>query len=208
MSTKKNILILSYGVGNLMSIKRAIYNATQIEANVGNDHKSIENADGIILPGVGRFDAAMDFINSNGLNERIQEKALISYTPILGICLGMQLLCKSSEEGNKNGLGLVNGKSINWPKNQNLKIPNIGWGSLKIERKNDLLEGVTEEDHFYYLHSYKCEMTEPEVVVAKSYHGGDFTSVIGKENIWGVQFHPEKSSKQGLTVIKNFVGLI
>ena len=197
------VVILNYGVGNLFSIKNALEKAG-VNVEVLSDIHSSENIDAIIFPGVGNFrtgskkllrikDQIIDLIENN--------------VPILGICLGMQLFFKESEESPGNpGLNLLDGVVVKFPKN--VKIPHMGWNTIKIVRSSDFLEGVSEKDYFYFVHSYYAIPKDPSIIVAKTEYGVNFPSVVAKNNIFGVQFHPEKSGESGKKIIKNFLRII
>ena len=197
------VVILNYGVGNLFSIKNALEKAS-VNVEVVSDIHSSENIDAIVLPGVGNFrtgskkllrikDQIIDLIENN--------------VPILGICLGMQLFFKESEESPGDpGLNLLDGVVVKFPKN--VKIPHMGWNTIKIVRSSDFLEGVSEKDYFYFVHSYYTIPKDPSIIFAKTEYGVNFPSVVAKNNIFGVQFHPEKSGESGKKIIKNFLRII
>ncbi|MCD6068698.1 MAG: wbuY [Bacteroidetes bacterium] len=199
------ITIINYGMGNLGSIVN-MFKKIGVEAKVTGDIKEIEQADKILLPGVGAFDAAMSRIKANGLTEVLNYKATEQKVPVLGICLGMQLLTDSSEEGMLPGLGWIPAKTIkfNFTKESGLKVPHMGWNMVKENRPSQLTKDFEEESRFYFVHSYyvKCENDENSVL--KTNYGLEFDSAIQKDNIYGAQFHPEKSHKFGMKLLKNF----
>ena len=205
------ILILDYGVGNLLSIQRA-FKFFDIEIKISNNSKDIDNSSHLVLPGVGSFGFAMRNIKKKNLQEKINNYAK-SGRPILGTCLGMQLLLNSSEEfGNFKGLGLIKGKVRtlkNLNNKQNLvKLPNIGWQRLKFDNNNKLLLEIDSKDEFYHVHSYYCEVeNNSEILSFGKFENNFFPNIICKRNIFGVQFHPEKSGKSGLKLINNFISL-
>jgi glutamine amidotransferase len=211
--TNKKIVIIDYGVGNILSIKNAI-SSLGYDTLVTNDHVEIQSASHIILPGVGAYPAAMKKLISLNLIETIME-ASNNESFILGICLGMQLLFTSSEEFERTeGLNLIKGDIIKLDKfnsNLNFKLPNIGWRNCEIDsfqKKLDILNNITQEDQFYFVHSYGLVKYEKSLSVIKSkYQNIDFPALINYKNIYGCQFHPEKSREQGLTIIKNFLQL-
>ncbi len=197
------IAIVNYGVGNLKSVKRSLerLGATPlITLNV----KDIVEADAIILPGVGSFKSAME-----GLKPIIDDllQAIRSGKPILGICLGLQLYFEWSEEGGGiKGLGLIEGHVDKLP--DNVKVPHMGWNTIEIEAQSPLIEGVSDKSYVYFVHSYKVNPKNREHVIATTSYGVKFPSIIeAKPLIFGTQFHPEKSGKIGLTMLKNFISL-
>ena len=207
------IIIIDYGVGNILSIKNAIFfhGYTPI---VTNDHKKIENASHIILPGVGSFPSAMKKLRDLNLIEPILV-ARKNNSHILGICLGMQLLFTNSEEFElTKGLNLIRGNIIKLNKfnpNFNSKLPNIGWRNCEVDDLNNninILKKISSTDEFYFVHSYGLSNYEKDLNVSKSnYQNVKFPAVINYKNIYGCQFHPEKSGSQGLRIIKNFLEL-
>jgi len=168
----------------------------------------LRKADKIILAGVGAFDYGMTSINSMW-REELENAVLVRRIPILGICLGMQLMCKSSEEGHLPGLGWIDAKvrRFSWSSNINLKLPHMGWNTVKIVKSNPLLEIGNDEQRFYFVHSYHVVCNNPRDVLATAHYGYDFTAAINHENIFGVQFHPEKSHRFGIRLISNFLRL-
>nr|WP_179852323.1 imidazole glycerol phosphate synthase subunit HisH [Prochlorococcus marinus] len=203
----KKISILNLTSGNVGSVKRMI-------EKVGGDPTLIETlsdlkkANKIVLPGVGRFDNAMNIIKEKGFKETLISKLKDDNVISLGICLGMQLLCNYSEEGNVEGLGLINAtvKKIDSEKGK-YKIPHIGWNTIDILKKNKIIEGSSEEIRFYFVHSYCVHPNEKNLMIASTKYGRSFCSAFRKKNIYGVQFHPEKSHKFGMNLIRNFVNL-
>lgn len=203
----KKISILNLTSGNVGSVKRMI-------EKVGGDPILIETlsdlkkAHKIVLPGVGRFDKAMRIIKEKGFKKTLISKLNDDNVISLGICLGMQLLCNYSEEGNVEGLGLINAtvKKMDSEKGK-FKIPHIGWNTIDILKKNKIIEESSEEIRFYFVHSYYVHPNEKNLMIASTKYGRSFCSVFRKKNIYGVQFHPEKSHKFGMTLIRNFVNL-
>jgi len=191
------IVIIDYGAGNIQSIKFAIKRLGS-EAVLSKDAGEISNADKVIFPGVGEAGSAMKMLRSTGLDKLIPTLK----QPVLGICLGMQLMCKSSEEGNTEGLGIFDVKVVKF--NDELKVPQIGWNQI-FNLESQLFEGITENEYMYLVHSYyvpDCEET-----IAKTEYGVEYTSAIKKDNFYGVQFHPEKSSDAGAKILENFLKL-
>lgn len=199
------IVIIDYQAGNLRSVANKL---SRIGAKVVISNKTsvVAKADKIILPGVGFFKTGMENLKKAGLIPILNRKVLKEKTPLLGVCLGLQLLGQKSEEGNARGLGWVEAetKKFNFPLGQNLKIPHMGWNSLQIKRKSRLLEGIDPKDNFYFVHSYHLCPKNPKIILATTHYGYDFTSVINQENIFGTQFHPEKSHQAGFQILKNF----
>ena len=197
------IVILNYGVGNLKSVSKALENL-KATVKITSKEEEIKKADALILPGVGAFKKAREKLE--GLEETIK-KLVNSRKPILGICLGLQLFfTKSFEGGVFPGLNLIKGNVIKLP--EVVKLPHIGWNSIKIVKENEILNGVEDGSFLYFVHSYVVKPEEPEVVLSTTDYGITFPSIVAKNNIYGVQFHPEKSSKNGLKILENFVNLI
>lgn len=199
------IVIVDYGLGNLKSIKN-MFKKIGYESIITSDHEEIKNAKVLILPGVGAFDAGMDNIDNLGFRELLHQKAIIEKTPILGICLGMQLLTKRSDEGMKDGLGFIDAETIAFKFDDNsLRIPHMGWNVTKIAKPSILFENTKEENRFYFVHSYYVDCKNKEDVLTATHYGIDFVSSFAKNNIFGVQFHPEKSHKYGMKLLNNFI---
>jgi len=196
---KPSIAIVDYGVGNLMSIRMGVERAGGLPTTTKSLEEALE-ADGLILPGVGAFKPAMNFLQPH--RERLLQ-ALREGKPLLGICLGMQLLFEESlEKGLTRGLGLLKGKVVELP--GGVKKPHMGWNTVKIVKENPLLEGVKNNEYFYFVHSYVVE-AEGEAVLATTTYGVEFPAVVGFNRTFGTQFHPEKSGPAGLRILKNFV---
>ena len=198
------ILILDYGMGNLRSVEKALEHVGA-RAAIGADPEEIRAADGLILPGVGAFPRAMERIRAAGLDRLIGERAAAG-TPILGICLGLQLLFERSEElGGATGLGLLPGAvtALDAP---GLKVPNIGWAPVRWERESRLTAGIATETPFYLVHSFVARAT-PEDTLGTAEYGERFVCAAERDNVFGVQFHPEKSSAAGLRLLANFAGI-
>ncbi|MGM0390932.1 MAG: imidazole glycerol phosphate synthase subunit HisH [Bacteroidota bacterium] len=191
------IAIINYGAGNIQSIKFAIQRLG-FEALLSSDEEEIRNADKVIFPGVGEASSAMNMLRSTGLDKVIPTLK----QPVLGICLGMQLMCESSEEGNTTGLGIFHAKVVKFK--NTVKVPQIGWNKI-YDLKSDLFEGVAENEYVYLVHSFY--VPECKETIASSEYGVEFTTAIKKDNFYGVQFHPEKSSDAGERILKNFLDL-
>jgi len=201
------IVVIDYGMGNLGSIQNML-KKIGAKGIISSDISDIQKADKLILPGVGAFDNGMENLEKRGLIPVLNEKVLIHKTPILGICLGMQLLSKKSEEGHLPGLGWIEAETIKFKFNENqtrLKIPHMGWNTIKIKKDNPLFTNMYEETRFYFVHSYHVFCHNKQDVLAETHYGFDFVSSLQKDNIFGVQFHPEKSHKFGQQLLKNFV---
>ena len=201
------IVIVDYGMGNLRSILNKLQRI-DAEAIISSEVEDIEKAEKLILPGVGSFAAGMDNLEKYNLIPILTKKVIEEKVPILGICLGMQLLSRRSEEGNADGLGWIDAETKQFEFERNnikLKIPHMGWNSIDIRRDSALLKGMPTNSTFYFVHSYHVCCNGTDSVVATTNYGYDFTSVIEKENVFGTQFHPEKSHKSGVRLLKNFV---
>jgi glutamine amidotransferase len=196
------IAIVDYNGGNLRSVKRAC-DAVGIEAVFTQDPSVVARADKIIFPGVGHARSAMDTLVRTGLGEAIRE-AFARGTPILGICVGAQLVLDGSEEGPTDGLHLIAGMTRRMqPGDRSQKIPHIGWNEVRPTQRHFLLEGVKPGDEFYFVHSYYLD-AEPSAVFAVSDHGASFCCAIAKDNLFATQFHPEKSGRLGLALLQRF----
>ncbi len=199
------ITIINYGLGNLGSVQNML-KRIGAPCKITSDLKEIEDAQKILLPGVGAFDSAIQKIDELNLRSVLVHKAKVDKIPFLGICLGMQLLTRGSEEGVLNGLDLVPAKTIkfNFDNTQNLKIPHMGWNYVKVNTQSKLTEGFTPEHRFYFVHSYKVVCDDNTNSILKTNYGGDFDAAIQNENVYGTQFHPEKSHKYGMHLLTNF----
>jgi glutamine amidotransferase len=178
------------------------------EALVSADRQDIINAHKLILPGVGSFDAGMERLEARGLIPLLQKRVLEDKIPILGVCLGMQLLSKRSEEGQLPGLGWLDAETIRFKfagNNNSLKIPHMGWNQVEVKQEHPLFAGLQYNNRFYFVHSYHVVCSNTDNILATTSYGFDFTSVFIHGNIMGVQFHPEKSHKFGMRLLKNFV---
>lgn len=201
------ITIVDYGMGNLGSIKN-MFKYIGVEAEIQSDVDKIKNASKILLPGVGSFDTAMRKINESDLKEVLIEKALKEQVPVLGICLGMQLLTNSSEEGNLAGLGWIDAKTMSFKNriDKKYRIPHMGWNIVNRSNDSSLTQGFEEfeETRFYFVHSYFVKVEDEKNSILKTNYGLEFDSAIQKDNIYGAQFHPEKSHKFGMKFFENF----
>ena len=198
------VAIIDYDAGNIKSVEKAV-NALGYEAVVTRDRSSILNAEHVILPGVGAFGDAMKKLHSYGLVEVIRE-VVANRTPFLGICLGLQLMFESSEEApGVEGLSLLKGRIVRLPDTEDLKIPHIGWNSLKYPNSGRLFAGIPEDSYVYFVHSYYLQAGEPEIVKATTEYGALVHASVEKENVFACQFHPEKSSEVGMKILENFL---
>lgn len=200
------IAIIDYDAGNLKSVEKALKLLGE-ESIITRDFKSIEKADKVILPGVGAFGMAMENLKKYELDKVIHE-VCDRGTPFLGICLGLQLMFDGSEESEGvEGLGLLSGDIVRIPDKEGLKIPHIGWNSLELMNHGRLFEGLEENPYVYFVHSYYLRAKEPEVVKATTEYSTTIHASVEKNHIFACQFHPEKSSRVGLTILKNFAGI-
>ncbi len=196
--------IIDYGMGNLQSVQNAL-SFIGVESFISSDIKKLEKADKIILPGVGAFKDAIDLLVEQGLDKFLQQVKLEG-KPLLGICLGMQLLFETSTEfGSHKGLGLIPGDIVKFER-ENLKIPHMGWNSLKIEKETPLFSNLPVDPQVYFVHSYHLKTKEDVVSATTEY--GEIVQVAAQEgNVYGLQFHPEKSGNVGLQILRNFAAL-
>jgi glutamine amidotransferase len=201
------IVIIDYHMGNLGSILNML-KRIGAPAKVSSETADIMAATKLILPGVGAFDNGMRKLAQADLLPLLQEKVLIQKTPVLGICLGMQLLTRSSEEGSLPGLGWIDGRTVRFkfgPEHSGLKVPHMGWNTVAFRPDSVLARDHETEPRFYFVHSYHVVCNRKEDVAGTTVHGYEFASAVQKDNIFGVQFHPEKSHKFGMQLLKNFV---
>ncbi len=197
------IAIIDYGMGNLRSVQKAL-EAVGHEAIVASDPDRIHKASRVILPGVGAFADAIAELHRTGLGEAFVE-AVRAGKPCLGVCLGLQLLFDASEEdGEHQGLGLIPGRVVRFEHEPGLKIPHMGWNTLRVRKPSPLLEGLEPEPSVYFVHSYHAKPADPRDVVAESDHPRPFAAMVGRENLMATQFHPEKSQRVGLAMYANF----
>ena len=198
------IAIIDYDAGNIKSVEKALLSMGETPV-LTRDPEVILQSDHIILPGVGSFEDAMENLNKFGLIDVIHE-AINRKIPFLGICLGLQLLFESSEETpGVAGLGILKGKIVRIPEGPGLKIPHMGWNSLNVREGASLFKGLEKEPYVYFVHSYYLQAKDPKIVAATTEYGVTIHASVEKENVFACQFHPEKSSKTGLAILKNFL---
>jgi imidazole glycerol-phosphate synthase subunit HisH len=204
---KSSIIIIDYGMGNIRSVLNKIHRAGH-NAEVSYQHEMIEKADKLILPGVGHFSNGMKRLKERNLLEILNRRVLTDKIPILGICLGMQLLTLHSEEGDVNGLGWIDAETIRFRINDiRHKVPHMGWNSIEQKKESRLLNGIPDSSYFYFVHSYHVKCNKAEDILTTSNYVYDFVSAVEKENIFGTQFHPEKSHGTGERMLNNFLNI-
>lgn len=207
------IAIIDYGIGNLRSVEKA-FHRVGADAHLTSDPDLVRAADGVVLPGVGAFGACALGLRSAGFEPTVMAVAEAGL-PLLGICVGMQLLFEESEEmGQYRGLGLLPGSVLRLPESRaaspgsRLKVPQIGWNQLWHQADDPLLAAIAPGSYAYFVHSYYCQPDHPALIVATTDYGIDYASVVRQDNVWGVQFHPEKSHNVGLQILRNFVEVV
>jgi glutamine amidotransferase len=200
------IYVLDYGAGNVGSVTRMIEHVGGQSRRV-TDPASLADAEKIVLPGVGAFDHGMSLLRSAGWDDALNEAVLERSIPILGICLGMQLMCKTSEEGRLPGFGWIDAevKRFAAAPGSDMKIPHMGWNVVKVAKENPLLPMGAGEWRFYFVHSYYAVCSDSSDILATAEHGQDFVAAFSRQNIFGAQFHPEKSHRFGMHLMQNFV---
>ncbi len=200
--------VLDYGLGNISSVIRMIEKVGGTAKRISTPEE-VRQADKLILPGVGHFDRGMSQIAEYGLLDSIHERVVLEKIPLMGICLGMQLMCVSSEEGVLPGLGIVDAdvRKFRPMEGESLKVPHMGWNTIRVIRNNPLVETTSEEQRFYFVHSYFVKPRVSDLAILIANHGIDFCAAFQKDNLFGVQFHPEKSHRFGMALMKRFVDL-
>ncbi len=202
------ICIIDYESGNVASVFNAFQSFNQDnQLIISNDLKDIKNSDFLILPGVGAFADCMEGLKKiDGLINEIKQQVLINKKPFLGICVGMQVLAKTGfENGEHKGLDFINGDVKPIPQLNNLKVPHMGWNNIVVSNQNSLLKNISENEHFYFANSYYFIAKNTQNISAKVKHGVEIPAIINRNNIFGVQFHPEKSGEVGLKILQNFL---
>ena len=201
------IVIIDYGMGNLRSVQKA-FERIRIPATISSSANDLHSADKLVLPGVGHFERGIGNLKGRGMYELLNELVLEKEKPILGICLGMQLMTEFSEEGNCSGFGWIKAKTQKFSFHSNgLKIPHMGWNSLTIRKTDSLFRDITIDNFFYFVHSYFVSCDNEADILTETNYGNKFVSSFNKDNIFGCQFHPEKSHDSGLLILKNFAFL-
>ena len=195
------VAIIDYGVGNLRSVEKA-FHATGCSAQVSADEDVLRNAERLVLPGVGAFGACMRELKSRGFDRLVRERVQQG-TPVLGVCVGMQMLFEESEEfGVTEGLGFLRGRVRRFP--DQLLVPQVGWNEVRQSRAHPLTNGINDHEYFYFVHSYYCAAADAQDVLGETEYGAWYASVVARDNLCGVQFHPEKSQTVGLKLLHNF----
>lgn len=200
------ITIIDYGSGNISAIAN-IYKRLKVPFSIATNPEEIVDSEKIILPGVGAFDETISKLDGSGLRKILDIEVLDKKVPVLGICVGMQILAKKSEEGQLPGLGWINGKVNKIDKSllhQKPKVPHLGWNSIKSTKSTSLFKDIDEDEGFYFLHSFYFECLQHEDVLSETFYGKNFASAVNHDNIYGVQFHPEKSHSNGIKLLENF----
>jgi glutamine amidotransferase len=196
--------IINYNLGNPKSIKNMLA-YLGIESRISSDHAEIASADRLILPGVGHFQHGMEQLEQLGLIELLKKEVIENKKPILGICLGMQLMTKHSQEGNLAGLGFIDAQTLKFNlEDPQLKIPHMGWNTVSFQKESKLIEEVSENPRYYFVHSYYVECANQDDILCATQYGQEFVSGFQHNNIFGLQFHPEKSHKFGMELLANF----
>ncbi len=196
-----HVAIIDYGVGNLRSVEKA-FTAVGCDAVVSSDEKTLRQAEHLVLPGVGAFGACMKALTERGFDELVRER-VAEGTPLLGVCVGMQMLFEESEEfGATPGLRLLSGRVRRFA--LDLVVPQVGWNQIRQRATHSLFEGIVDGVFFYFVHSYYCEPEDPAIVIGETEYGATYASVVARDNVCGVQFHPEKSQAVGLRLLSNF----
>ena len=200
------ITIVDYGVGNISAFKN-VFKRLNIASNIAKSSFDLENVSKLILPGVGSFDYAMNQLNLSGMREKLDELVTEKKIPVLGVCVGMQMMCKGSEEGKTKGLNWIDAEVLKFDEsliNSRVKLPHMGWNEVKPLKENILFKDLDDEALFYFLHSYFFKCNNSNDILAVSEYGTPFASCVNFENIYGVQFHPEKSHNNGERLLHNF----
>lgn len=201
--------LINYGSGNIFAIAN-IYKSLNIPYLMSSDISELAKADKLVLPGVGAFDETMRLFQNLGIKDWLNETVLIKKTPIIGVCVGMQIMAKSSDEGNLPGFGWVDAEVKRFDESllkQKPHLPHLGWNSIELAKENPLFDGIDFDKGFYFLHTYYCQCSSESDVLSTTNYGKKFASSFNHENIFGVQFHPEKSHSNGLKIFKNFAKL-
>lgn len=203
------ITIIDYGLGNIKAFIN-VYERLGIQTKVAHSAKDLIDSDKLILPGVGSFDYAMIQLNSSGMREELEKQVFENKIPVLGICVGMQMLANGSDEGSQKGLGWINGdvklfdtSSIPYK----TRLPHMGWNTIQFSKEHALFKGLEDEARFYFLHSYYFECNDSNHMLCSTEYGIKYASAVNSDNIYGIQFHPEKSHNNGIRILYNFANL-
>jgi glutamine amidotransferase len=199
--------IIDYGAGNINSVIRMVEHIGGMAVRISSPDQVDTKVKKLILPGVGAFDNAINRLEEGKWISAISNAVLINRIPILGICLGMQLFCKSSDEGNTKGLGWIDATVHRFPESLIFKVPHMGWNTLALRNSGSIIDESEEKSRFYFVHSYYVRCNNLNDILATSSHGVDFVAAFNKDNIYGVQFHPEKSHRYGMALIAKFINI-
>ncbi|HMM12743.1 MAG TPA: imidazole glycerol phosphate synthase subunit HisH [Bacteroidales bacterium] len=200
------ITIIDYGLGNIRAFQN-VYDRLNIPAKVARSALDLKDAQRIILPGVGAFDYAISQLNSSGMRDELERQVIINKVPVLGICVGMQMLAKSSDEGVLPGLGWIDGVVKKFDESTIIyktRLPHMGWNTINPVKSNPIFYGIEQGSKFYFLHSYYFSPISSDNIISETNYGITYASAVNKENIFGIQFHPEKSHQNGIHLLKNF----
>ena len=198
--------IINYGIGNIRSI-RTVYEKLGIDSQLVSNSEDLKKVSKIILPGVGSFDYAMTLLNKSGMRDELETQVITNKKPVLGICVGMQMMANRSDEGLSKGLGWIDGEVKSFIVNNNSKLPHMGWNNVQEIQNSLLFKNLDSNSRFYFLHSFYFCSNQREFEIGKTYFQHDYTSVVNKDNIYGGQFHPEKSHQWGVELLNNFYKL-
>lgn len=198
------IAIVDYGLGNIKAFSN-VYNRLNIEYVLASTPETLREASHIILPGVGAFDHAMQMLNQSGLRDTLEELVLEKEIPVLGICVGMQMMASRSDEGQMEGLGWIPAEVRKFPNSHDdYPLPHMGWNSISLTGEYSLTNNLTDDRLFHFLHSYYMDCKDKSHILAFTNYGSDFSCIVQNNNIYGIQCHPEKSHKNGIAILKNF----
>jgi glutamine amidotransferase len=203
------ITIIDYGLGNIRAFVN-VFDRLNIKTKIARKSDDFKDASKIILPGVGAFDYAMNQLNASGMRDELENQVLSNKIPVVGICVGMQMLAKSSDEGNLPGLGWIDGEVKLFDASlipYKTRLPHMGWNSIRPVNGNHLMTDFNDDSRFYFLHSYYFVCHNKDEIISTTEYGVTFTSAVNKENIYGIQFHPEKSHQNGIQLLHNFAKL-
>jgi glutamine amidotransferase len=203
------VTIIDYGVGNIFAFQN-VCKRLNISSRIAKCVEDLQEVDKLILPGVGHFDYAMSQLNNSGMRERIDELVLLENKPVIGICVGMQMMAKKSDEGTLDGLGWIDANVKKFDEStieQQTKLPHMGWNDVKPNGNQPLFKGLEQESVFYFLHSFYFKCNDQKNIISTTDYGINFASSVNKDNIYGIQFHPEKSHSFGERLLENFIKL-